>query len=376
MSRPEFPASRPCPAHGDGRRAAHGRGARPWLRERRHRDRWRGTGAARPTSCAAPTSSRRATGVRSPRTPRVRRRSEAARLASVSWMRNQRVATIEIRPAEYDPTSRQLTVHARVEVEVSIESAAPTVAPAEATRSVRERLSQHARQLRSGPRLASRGREPRSRRPAHRPRGDVHECRARDQRVRGTQLGEDLDHAVRLLPDDLGTAPQPRVCDGGADVPLDSLRIFTWPGFPCCPRIRSATPADSAKSRCSSSTSTTTDCSRTTTTRSTSTRSRRVDGPTSTIRPARLAVHQPPVRDEELLLPDDRDRHDCRSGECRTHHAAVRRRRRGRRRDHADDVPRADPRGAGRRAVHRAEPERTCRALRATCSGRSSSGRA
>ncbi len=48
-----------------------------------------------------------------------------ARLLDVSWMRDQRVARIEVNPAEYVPESRRLTTWARVAVRVDVDGAGP-----------------------------------------------------------------------------------------------------------------------------------------------------------------------------------------------------------------------------------------------------------
>ncbi len=54
---------------------------------------------------------------REPRAP------QRARLLGVSWMRNQRVATVAVLPADYIPASRRLTLYRRVEVEVEVSPA-------------------------------------------------------------------------------------------------------------------------------------------------------------------------------------------------------------------------------------------------------------
>lgn len=56
------------------------------------------------------------------------RGGERARLLSVSWLRNQRVASVAVLPVEYDAASRSLTSYGRIEIEVAVTAAAPTVA--------------------------------------------------------------------------------------------------------------------------------------------------------------------------------------------------------------------------------------------------------
>lgn len=56
-----------------------------------------------------------------PRAPSAARAAgPRARVAGISWLRNQRVAEIEVTPAEYDAASGRLTTYAKVEVAVSI----------------------------------------------------------------------------------------------------------------------------------------------------------------------------------------------------------------------------------------------------------------
>ncbi|MFN8587952.1 MAG: C25 family cysteine peptidase [Candidatus Eisenbacteria bacterium] len=55
----------------------------------------------------------------------------AARLVGVSWVRNQRIATIEILPGAYEPASRRLTMARRVDVDVQVQPMGSLGAPAE-----------------------------------------------------------------------------------------------------------------------------------------------------------------------------------------------------------------------------------------------------
>jgi len=58
---------------------------------------------------------------------------ERARLVGISWMRNQRVATIEILPMDYEPQAKRLTSWSRIEVEVGLPPAGATATPFERT---------------------------------------------------------------------------------------------------------------------------------------------------------------------------------------------------------------------------------------------------
>lgn len=55
----------------------------------------------------------------------------SARLLDVSWLRNQRVARIEIAPARFDPAGGQVALARRIEVAVNVSGATPSGAPAE-----------------------------------------------------------------------------------------------------------------------------------------------------------------------------------------------------------------------------------------------------
>lgn len=55
----------------------------------------------------------------------------AARLIDVTWVRNQRIAYIEISPAAYEPAARRLTVARRVDVDVQVQPMGALGAPVE-----------------------------------------------------------------------------------------------------------------------------------------------------------------------------------------------------------------------------------------------------
>ena len=54
-----------------------------------------------------------------------------ARLIGVGWLRNQRVARIQVLPADYDAPARRLTLARKVEVVVAVAPSAPVTTPAE-----------------------------------------------------------------------------------------------------------------------------------------------------------------------------------------------------------------------------------------------------
>lgn len=56
---------------------------------------------------------------------------ERARLVGVSWLRNQRVASIAVLPVDYQPRAGRLTTWSRIEVEVDVTPSAPVSSPAE-----------------------------------------------------------------------------------------------------------------------------------------------------------------------------------------------------------------------------------------------------
>jgi hypothetical protein len=157
---------------------------------------------------------------------------ERARLLGVSWMRNQRVAEIEILPAAYVPASGALTVYGRVAVTVEFRGSAPAPGAEPATVDAFERV--YASTLVN----YEQGRA--WRRPATRDRA------ARSAAIDGAVVPDTSVFAgrtwvklsiprtgfyrvnyaqLRLLPE-FGDATA---------TPLDSLRLFTWPGFPVLP---------------------------------------------------------------------------------------------------------------------------------------------
>lgn len=161
---------------------------------------------------------------------------ERASLLGVSWMRNQRVAAIVVRPADWVPAEERLTTWSSIEIEVTVEPAAPTTTPSEA-------IDPFEHVYRSALVNYEQGRA--WRRPA---RGRLAGfAAAPGGRVEGASAVPDTGVFagrtwVRFRIPSTGfyrtTFGQLRnlgLFNGRTDTPLDSLRLFTWPGWPVLP---------------------------------------------------------------------------------------------------------------------------------------------
>jgi peptidase C25-like protein len=163
-----------------------------------------------------------------------------ARLLEVGWMRNQRIARIAITPADYDPAFRRLTIAHRIEVEVAVSGArAPSseARPSE-QRDAFERIYR-ATLVNYAQGLAWR-REARS---AGGAAGSM--WNAAPMRAAGVAPTSSI-YAGRLWVK-LAIAStgfyKVRFADlrnlglfgGRTTTPLDSLRLYTWPGLPVLP---------------------------------------------------------------------------------------------------------------------------------------------
>ncbi|HKQ58147.1 MAG TPA: C25 family cysteine peptidase, partial [Candidatus Eisenbacteria bacterium] len=165
-----------------------------------------------------------------------------ARLLEVGWMRNQRVARIAVTPAEYDPKTGRLSIARRVDVDVSISAATAAPGsdrPAEAIDPF-ERLYQRT--------LVNYAQGRAWRRSAH--PGPTSRFSLRDlapAQVLGVATPPDTSvyagrtwvkiaipatgfYKVRFA--DLRNLA---LFGGSTTTLLDSLRLFTWPGFPVLP---------------------------------------------------------------------------------------------------------------------------------------------
>jgi hypothetical protein len=159
-----------------------------------------------------------------------------ARLIGLSWMRDQRVARIAVRPAEYDAADRRLTIHHRVEVEVRWEGGTEEsrpVAPPDPFESVYRAVLVNYEQGK-----AWRGAE----RPA---RVAPVASRAAAPRMASVVPDTSLYAGRRWVKIAIPTTGFYRVEFGqvrnselfadSLNTPLDSLRLFTWPGLPVLP---------------------------------------------------------------------------------------------------------------------------------------------
>jgi len=157
------------------------------------------------------------------------------RLLGVSWLRNQRVASIAIEPARWDPATGRLVVATDVTVEVSGQPGAPAGALAEAQdpfeRVYRDLLLNYD-QGRAWRRPAIPG--PRSRAALGARLNAVAEVR--DTSVfagrRWVKLAIPASGFYKVT---FGQLRNTAVFNNDTTTPLDSLRLFTWPGVPVLP---------------------------------------------------------------------------------------------------------------------------------------------
>jgi hypothetical protein len=161
----------------------------------------------------------------------------AVELLGVSWMRDQRVAAIAVRPAAFDPRTRRLQVATRVEIEVQLDAAAASAStrpvevldPFEAVYRASLINYEQGRRWRRGPREGA---------------------------VPGA-LGAPREPATLAIPDsslfagrawvkiaipktgfyklEFGQLRNLSAFGGASSVRLDSLRLFAWPGYPVLP---------------------------------------------------------------------------------------------------------------------------------------------
>ncbi len=168
-----------------------------------------------------------------------------ARLLDVGWMRNQRVARIAVTPADYDPSARRLTLDRRIDVDVSVSGAEPGAAgaglglrTAEASdpfETLYRRTLVNYEQGRAWRRTAGMRRPtPAFARPGAGPMHvasvvpDTSVYAGRDW----VKIAIDSTGFYKVDFAELRTLP---LFGGSTTTPLDSLRLFTWPGFPVLP---------------------------------------------------------------------------------------------------------------------------------------------
>ena len=157
----------------------------------------------------------------------------AVRLLEVSWMRDQRVARVAIAPIVYEPARARLGIHRRVEVVLDLRSSTRR-GRRPARQRVRERLSKRLGELPAGARLAAQhGRRGRLGRDGGRASGLGG---AGHQHLRGSALGEDRDSPAGFYKVQFGQLRNSALFDDREDTPIDSLRLFVWPGVPVLPQ--------------------------------------------------------------------------------------------------------------------------------------------
>ena len=152
-----------------------------------------------------------------------------ARVLEVSWMRNQRVARVALWPAEYSPATRRLTLWRTLDVELEVEPAAETTTPAERVdpfeglyHAVLVNPEQGERWRRPDPGAGAIGSE-----------GTARAAVIPDQSVfTGRPWIKIAITKTGFYKVDFGQLRTlPPFSTAGA-VPVDSLRLYSWPGLP------------------------------------------------------------------------------------------------------------------------------------------------
>ena len=165
------------------------------------------------------------------------RLAERAELLGVSWMRNQRVARVAIRPADYDAAGRRVSLWRRIEVELQVQPAGDLGPPAEASDPF-ERVYRRT--------LVNYEQGKAWRRPATRALLDRAGAGAAGLAAFQAAVPESSVFAGRLwvkiaIPRtgfykvDFGQLRNFDLFNQDTTVALDSLRLFTWPGVPVLP---------------------------------------------------------------------------------------------------------------------------------------------
>jgi hypothetical protein len=158
---------------------------------------------------------------------------ERARLLGVSWMRNQRVAEIEILPAGFVPSIGALTVYGRVAVTVDFTVPGPAPLREDAGEDAFERVYLKTlinyEQGRAWRRDANRARRAGTAEISG--VGAVPDTSVFAGR-RWAKLAIPETGFYRVTYERLRLLPE---FEGVTGTPLDSLRMFTWPGFPVLP---------------------------------------------------------------------------------------------------------------------------------------------
>jgi hypothetical protein len=155
--------------------------------------------------------------------PRAAETPPVARLLGVSWMREQRVARIAVRPVSYHPAARRLGVHRRVEVEVRF--AEPPRGPEAPVASSFERLYEatlvNYQQGRAWRAAAA---------------GPIRATTVPDTSLyagrRWVKIAVPQTGFYRV---EFGQVRNSALFASRDSIPIDSLRLFVWPGVPVLP---------------------------------------------------------------------------------------------------------------------------------------------
>lgn len=158
---------------------------------------------------------------------------QRATLLGVSWLRNQRVASVAIHPAEWSPRNGRLTTWRSIEVEVSFDPAPEVDRPAEPRdpfetvyRGALVNYEQGRRWRLPAGAVAAGGAGAPASAAAVLPDTSVFAGRAWVRLA----IGAGGFHRVTF-----GQLRNLLLFDGRTDTPLDSLRLFAWPGYPVLP---------------------------------------------------------------------------------------------------------------------------------------------
>lgn len=166
------------------------------------------------------------------------RQPVGARLLGIGWMRNQRVARIAIEPAAYAPTARLLTVARRVDVEVQVQpmgALGPAAEPSDAYEAIYQNTLVNYDQGLAWRRPTTRVLAEAARRMGLEPSAANGVADPPDSSV---FVGRTW---VRFAIDRAGfyavnySRLRTTALFGNDSCAIDSLRLFTWPGYPVLP---------------------------------------------------------------------------------------------------------------------------------------------
>ncbi|TMQ47069.1 MAG: hypothetical protein E6K73_14195 [Candidatus Eisenbacteria bacterium] len=163
---------------------------------------------------------------------RSSRSPERAELGGVSWLRNQRVAEVVLWPADYEPAYARLSIYRRIEVEVQVSPAGevgPPLEPKDPFEEVYRGALVNYEQGRAWRRSAEN--RPGLSEVAPQPFASPAELDA-GHVFAGRKWVRIAIPRTGFYKVEFGDLP---MFAGSDTVSLDSLRLFTWPGFPVVP---------------------------------------------------------------------------------------------------------------------------------------------